>query len=114
MNNFTNYETNHQEYFGWIGNGIFIIAQYAQILHTYKVKKTDDVSYILEIMWIIGNGMYTVFGYIDNSMSMFCGNLTSLILSLIQLSQKIYYDRINGENRLLLGSISSRTYSEIN
>jgi uncharacterized protein with PQ loop repeat len=114
MNNCTHDDTNHQEYFGWIGNAIFIIAQYAQIIHTFKVKKTDDVSYILEVMWIIGNGMYTVFGYIDNSISMFYGNLTSFILSLIQLSQKIYYDRINNENRFLLGSISSRTYSEIN
>ena len=43
-------------------------------------------------MWIIGNGMYTVFGFIDN-LFMFYGNLVSFILSIIQLSQKIYYDR---------------------
>ena len=82
-----------QEYFGWIGNSIFIIAQGAQILHTYKVKKTGDVSYILEILWIIGNVFYTVFGYIDKSMSMFVGNGICLLASLIQIIQKIYYDK---------------------
>ena len=84
-----------QEYFGWIGNTIFIIAQMAQIYHSYKCKKTDDVSYILEIMWILGNGFYTVFGYIDKSDSMFIGNLICLVLSLIQITQKINYDRQN-------------------
>ena len=58
MNNCTNNDQNHQEYFGWIGNSIFIFAQLAQVLHTYRIKKTDDVSYILEIMWIVGNSMY--------------------------------------------------------
>ena len=92
LNNNTNLE---QEYYGWVGNGIFITAQFAQIIHTYSQKKTEEISYILEIMWIIGNGMYTVFGFIDNSYSMFYGNLVSFILSIIQLSQKIYYDRKN-------------------
>ena len=110
MNNCTKFDTNHQEYFGWIGNSIFIFAQLAQVLHTYKVKKTDDVSYILEFMWIVGNSMYTAFGYIDNSLSMFYGNLISLIISIIQISQKIYYDRKNKERIYLLGN----SYDQIN
>jgi len=82
-----------QEYFGWIGNSIFIIAQLAQIIHTFKVKRTEDVSYILEIMWIIGNVFYTVFGYFDKSMSMFIGNGICLLASIIQIMQKIYYEK---------------------
>ena len=46
-------------------------------------------------MFIIGNTIYNVFGYIDNSMSMVYGNFCSLILSLIQISQKNYYDNKN-------------------
>ena len=88
-------ETIEQEYYGWIGNGIFLFAQMSQIIHTFQQKKTEEISYILEIMFIIGNTMYTVFGYIDKSMSMFYGNFCSLILSLIQISQKIYYDNKN-------------------
>jgi uncharacterized protein with PQ loop repeat len=99
-----------QEYYGWAGNGIFITAQFAQIVHTHSKKKTDEISYILEIMWIIGNGMYTIFGYIDNSYSMFYGNLCSLILSIIQISQKIYYDRKN--KNMLYGVNYEGPYSQ--
>ena len=104
----------HQEYFGWIGNCIFILAQLAQVLHTHKIKKTGDVSYILEILWIIGNAMYTTFGYIDNSVSMFYGNLVSLIISIIQISQKIYYDKLNKNNLYLLEINGKGSYNEIN
>jgi hypothetical protein len=37
--------------------------------------------------------MYTTFGLIDKSLSMFLGNLITLFMSIIQLSQKIYYDK---------------------
>ena len=120
MNNCTNNGTGttHQEYFGWIGNSIFIFAQLAQVLHTYRVKKTDDVSYVLEVMWIIGNSMYTAFGYIDDSMSMFYGNLVSLIVSIVQISQKVYYDNKNKNNiHLLAASFNGpnrASYDEIN
>jgi hypothetical protein len=81
------------EYFGWIGNSIFISAQMFQIIHTFKVKKTHDLSYGLQILMIMGNSMYTTFGLIDKSLSMFLGNLITLVMSIFQLSQKIYYDR---------------------
>ena len=84
-----------QEYFGWIGNAIFIFAQLFQIVHTYRVKKTDDLSYGLEILWIIGNTMYTLFGIFDKSFAMFLGSFITLITSITQFGQKVYYDRIN-------------------
>ena len=93
-----------QEYFGWVGNAIFIFAQLFQIVHTYKVKKTDDLSYGLEILWIIGNTMYTLFGIFDKSFSMFLGSFITLITSITQFVQKIYYDRINNK--------SSKSYYE--
>ena len=111
MNNCTNNNID-QEYYGWAGNGIFITAQFAQIIHTYYQKKTEEISYILEIMWIIGNGMYTIFGYIDNSPSMFYGNLCSFILSLIQISQKIYYDRKNRKRLMHLTINPDGLYSQ--
>jgi uncharacterized protein with PQ loop repeat len=82
-----------QEYFGWIGNFIFISAQVSQIIHTFKVKRTADISYILQVLLFIGNVMYTTFGYLDQSLSMFLGNFITLFTSIIQISQKVYYDR---------------------
>ena len=81
-----------QEYFGWIGNIIFIFAQMFQIHHTFNIKKTKDISYGLQILFCIGNVMYTTFGALDDSLSMLIGNGISLSLSFVQISQKVYYD----------------------
>jgi uncharacterized protein with PQ loop repeat len=82
-----------QEVFGWVGSSIFIIAQLSQIIHTFKIKETKDISFILYGMFFIGNIMYTTFGYLDDSLSMFLGNFISLTFTIMQISQKIYYDK---------------------
>jgi len=81
-----------EEIFGWFANSNFIIGQLYQIYYTYKIKHTKDFSYFLQFLYIVGNCMYFIFGILDNSLSMFVGNFIILIFSLIQLSQKIYYD----------------------
>jgi uncharacterized protein with PQ loop repeat len=81
-----------QEYFGWAGNIIFIVAQLFQIHHTFKRKETRDISYGLQILFCIGDVMYTVFGALDESDSMLIGNGISLALACIQMTQKVYYD----------------------
>jgi uncharacterized protein with PQ loop repeat len=91
--NHTNYiSLQDEETFGWFGNSNFIIGQIYQIYYTYKIKHTRDFSYFLQSLWIIGNCMFFIFGILDNSLSMYVGNLITLICSIIQLSQKIYYD----------------------
>lgn len=84
-----------QEYFGWAGNFIFLSAQISQVVYTFKVKRTNDISYSLQILLLIGNIMYTTFGILDNSLSMFIGNLLTVFTAIIQIIQKIHYDRIN-------------------
>ena len=88
-----NFSVESQEYFGWIGNSIFICAQLFQIIHTFRIKETKDISFGLQFLFCVGNVMYTTFGFLDNSVSMFIGNGISLLLSLVQISQKMYYDK---------------------
>ena len=78
---------------GWIGSSIFIIAQLYQICHVYKRKSANDVSYPLIFLILIGNCMYTYFGFRDNSLSIFAGNLVTFLLILFQLCQKYYYHK---------------------
>ena len=82
----------NQELYGWLGNCIFTIGQLLQIYHTFKIKETKDISYGLQIFWLIGNIMYTTFGYLDKSQSMFIGNLLTTMTTIIQICQKKYYD----------------------
>ena len=37
---------------------------------------------------IIGNSMFTIFGVIDRSFSMFLGSLITLVMNIIQIIQK--------------------------
>lgn len=105
-----NHYLSNQELYGWIGDTIFIIAQMSQVYHTYKVKRTKDLSYVLICLFAIGNIMYTTFGIIDNSYSMAIGNGITVLISFTQLTQKVYYD--NYYEFRDLGSVYS--YTEIN
>ena len=89
---------NTQEYFGWIGNGIFVGAQAAQVIHSFKTKKTEDISYFMVVLMLLGNGAYTAFGVIDNSMSLAVGSSVSLFILIIQLYLKIYYENCYKKN----------------
>ena len=42
-----------QEIFGWVGNAIFISGQTYQIYYTYKIKHTEDFSYLPQTLgWL--------------------------------------------------------------
>lgn len=83
--------SNHELY-GWLGNCIFTTAQLFQIYHTFKIKKTKDISFGLQVFCLIGNIMYTTFGYLDNSVAIFIGTLVTTLTTIVQICQKIYYD----------------------
>ena len=87
-----------QEYFGWAGNAIFITAQLFQIIHTYKIKTTRDISYGLQLLFFIGDLMFTIFGALDNSLSMFIGNGVSTLFCIVQIAQKVFYDHYYKKN----------------
>ena len=78
--------------FGWLGNSIFILAQLIQIIHTYKVKSTKDISFGLQFLWLTGNTMYTVYGHLEKSQVIFIGNLITCGTTTINIGQKIFYD----------------------
>ena len=77
---------------GWTGGAIFTVAQIIQIIHTFYVKNTTDISYGLQILWLIGNFMYTAYGFTSNSWSMFISNALTSGTTIIQIMQKVYYD----------------------
>ena len=54
-----NHYLSNQELYGWVGDTIFVVAQLSQVYHTYKVKRTKDLSYSLICLFALGNIMYT-------------------------------------------------------
>ena len=77
---------------GWVGNSIFISAQLIQIMHTYKLKTTKDISFGLQFLWLSGNSMYTIYGFLEKSDIIFIGSLITCGTTAINIIQKIYYD----------------------
>ena len=90
------------EIVGWSGGAIFTVAQIIQIIHTFMVKNTTDISYGLQVLWLIGNFMYTIFGYTSLSMSMFISNALTSGTTIIQIMQKVYFDNYYKSKQNLL------------
>jgi len=107
------FKQDEQEIYAWIGNTIFIIAQLLQVIHTHRMKDTKDISYGLIVFMFIGNVMYTTFGYIDGSLSLFLGSLISCNILLIITCQKIYYENYYYKGVLLGNNVNTGYHSII-
>ena len=50
---------------------------------------------MLQLCWLSGNILYTIYGYLNSSSVIFYGNLLTSITTFINILQKIYYDNFN-------------------
>ena len=61
------------------------LAFVPQVLKVIKLKKTEDLSLSTYIIFTVGVGLWLVYGFLKNSISMILGNGITLILSCIIL-----------------------------
>lgn len=61
------------------------LAFVPQVLKVIKLKKTEDLSLSTYIIFTVGVGLWMVYGFLKNSISMILGNGITLILSVIIL-----------------------------
>ena len=61
------------------------LAFVPQVLKVIKLKKTEDLSLSTYIIFTVGVGLWLVYGFLKNSISMILGNGITLILSFIIL-----------------------------
>ena len=61
------------------------LAFVPQVLKVIKLKKTDGLSLNTYIIFTLGIGLWFVYGFFKNSLSMVLGNGITLILSMIIL-----------------------------
>ena len=61
------------------------LAFIPQVLKVIKLKKTDGLSLSTYIIFTLGVGLWFVYGFFKNSISMVLGNGITLILSMIIL-----------------------------
>ena len=79
--------------FGYFAAILTTLAFLPQLIKTLKTKKADDVSLITLIMFIIGVLSWIIYGYKISSTPILIANLITLILNLLILISKIYFQK---------------------
>jgi len=81
------------EIFGYLAAILTTAAFLPQLLKTLKTKKADDVSLTTLIMFIIGVFSWIIYGYKISSTPILIANIITLILNLMILISKIYFQK---------------------
>lgn len=79
------------EIIGLIAGIITSMGFLPQIIKSFKTKKLDDVSYLMPIVLSFGMSIWSLYGYLKNSIAVMTANAFGIIccLSLIFM-KKIY------------------------
>ena len=80
--------------FGYFAAILTTAAFLPQLIKILKTKKADDVSLTTLIMFIIGVLSWIIYGYEISSLPVLTANLITLILNLLILISKIYFQTI--------------------
>ena len=80
--------------FGYFAAILTTSAFLPQLIKTIKTKKADDVSLITLIMFIVGVLSWIIYGYKISSLPILIANLITLVLNLLILISKIYFQNI--------------------
>jgi len=79
------------ELFGYISGFLFSISLIPQIYKSYKTKKLDDMSYLWQIIFLVGMILMLIYSYQKNLMPVFIPASFEASFMLILFSMKIYY-----------------------
>ena len=80
--------------FGYFAAILTTAAFLPQLIKTLRTKKADDVSLKTLIMFIIGVLSWIIYGYKISSRPILIANLITLILNLLILSSKLYFQKL--------------------
>ena len=84
---------------GYTGSILCIASFVSQLYIVYTHKSANDVSYLFILLQITVNVLYTTYDVIIESIPLFVGNATLIILLFVLIGQKYYYGRL--ENGML-------------
>ena len=79
--------------FGYFAAILTTSAFLPQLIKTLRTKKADDVSLTTLIMFIIGVFSWIIYGYEISSKPILMANSITLILNLLILISKIYFQK---------------------
>ena len=83
----------NEELFGYFAATLTTAAFLPQLIKTVKTKKANDVSLTTLIMFIVGVLSWIIYGYEISSTPILIANLITLILNLLILISKVYFQK---------------------
>jgi MtN3 and saliva related transmembrane protein len=64
-----------------------------QIIKSLKTKRVEDISGIMLVIYFINCILWSIYGYLINSMPVLVCNLVALIISIAQIIIKVKYSK---------------------
>jgi uncharacterized protein with PQ loop repeat len=89
---------NNLSILGWIATSLSLIYRLPQIYKTYKVKRTEGLSYFSYIIQTISYIFYILYGYFSNDFPIFGMGIIAIIQNFIILFLYFYYNKKSSEN----------------
>lgn len=87
-----------KEIIGFMAGFIMIFSFLPQLIKTYKTKHSADISIFMLILQMTCIGLWLIYGFLTNSLSLFVSNLISFLVVIIILGMKLIYDKREGKN----------------
>jgi len=64
-----------------------------QVLHTWRTKSVEDISFRMYLLFCFGVFLWLVYGLLVDSLSVVLANSVTLVFALAVLAMKIRYSR---------------------
>lgn len=81
-----------EPFFGYIALITSLIGLLPQIYKSYITKSTDDISMIMLVNYVICSLAWIIHGFMNGANFVVWSNIAGLIISIISVAQKLYYD----------------------
>jgi len=83
------------DYIGYSGGIILSICLIPQVYKIIKTKHVENISYLWQILYIIGISLHLYYGVYYNLLPIYIPSIIELVLILILLALKIKYSKNN-------------------
>lgn len=83
--------------FGYLGGGLLSLCLFPQIIKTIRTKSANDISYLWQILSIVGLVFFELYGLYYLLLPVFVPVTLELLLMIILTCLKCYYDSQNNE-----------------
>mmetsp|Transcript_27454 Transcript_27454/g.46653 ORF Transcript_27454/g.46653 Transcript_27454/m.46653 type:complete len:133 (-) Transcript_27454:311-709(-) len=90
------------EVIGTIGGVSIALSLVPQVIHTYKIKKAGDISYIYQFIYIFGCTLVNIYAIPLGLWPIFVPCLIEQILIMMLTVMKYVYDKEEARNIMLL------------